>query len=37
MELLRFPRGKHDDIVDSIMQALATEWGYDTSGVWITG
>ena len=28
MELLRFPQGKNDDIVDSITQALGFKWGY---------
>ena len=35
MELLRFPQGKNDDIVDSITQALAHKWGYDTSLSWV--
>jgi predicted phage terminase large subunit-like protein len=34
-ELLRFPQGKNDDIVDSITQALGHKWGYDTSLSWI--
>ena len=35
-ELLRFPQGKTDDIVDSISQALAFKtWGYDTTLSWV--
>ena len=35
-ELLMFPHGKTDDIVDSIMQALAFEkWGYDSTLSWV--
>jgi predicted phage terminase large subunit-like protein len=35
MELLRFPQGKNDDIVDSITQALAHKWGYDSTMSWV--
>ncbi|MEA2880563.1 MAG: hypothetical protein QOF14_5759 [Hyphomicrobiales bacterium] len=35
LELLRFPQGKNDDIVDSITQALGHKWGYDTSLSWV--
>jgi predicted phage terminase large subunit-like protein len=35
MKLLRFPQGKNDDIVDSITQALAHKWGYDTTLSWV--
>jgi predicted phage terminase large subunit-like protein len=35
-ELLSFPQGKTDDIVDSISQALAFEnWGYDSTLSWV--
>lgn len=35
-ELLKFPQGKTDDIVDSISQALAFKtWGYDTTLSWV--
>jgi predicted phage terminase large subunit-like protein len=34
-ELLAFPRGKHDDQVDSISQALAYKFGYDASMSWV--
>jgi predicted phage terminase large subunit-like protein len=34
-ELLTFPQGKTDDIVDSITQALSCDTGYDISGKWI--
>ncbi len=34
-ELLRFPQGKNDDIVDSITQALAHKWGYDSTMSWV--
>ncbi|CEG06952.1 Transposase [Afipia felis] len=36
-ELLMFPQAKHDDIVDSITQALAYKPGYDSTMVWATG
>ena len=36
-ELLSFPQGKTDDIVDSISQALAFEnWGYDSTLSWVS-
>jgi hypothetical protein len=36
-ELLSFPQGKTDDIVDSIMQALAHKtWGYDSTYAWVS-
>jgi predicted phage terminase large subunit-like protein len=35
-ELLMFPHGRTDDIVDSIMQALAFQkWGYDSTLSWV--
>jgi predicted phage terminase large subunit-like protein len=35
-ELLSFPQGKTDDIVDSISQALAfDDWGYDDTLSWV--
>jgi predicted phage terminase large subunit-like protein len=35
-ELLAFPRGKHDDMVDSISQALAYNMsGYDSTYSWV--
>jgi predicted phage terminase large subunit-like protein len=35
-ELLSFPQGRTDDIVDSISQALAfEEWGYDSTLSWV--
>src|SRR5262245_20197517 len=38
MELLSFPQAKHDDMVDSISQALSYEVsGYDTRLRWVTG
>jgi len=37
-ELLVFPQGRHDDQVDSIMQALAYDpLAYDTSMRWVMG
>ena len=35
LELLRFPQGKNDDIVDSITQALGFKPGYDSSLNWV--
>ena len=35
MELLRFPQGKTDDIVDSISQALAYRSKYDSTYSWL--
>jgi len=35
-ELLMFPQAKHDDIVDSITQALAYKPGYDSTLAWVT-
>ena len=38
MELLSFPQAKHDDMVDSISQALSYQVsGYDGSLRWVTG
>ena len=35
-ELLSFPQGRHDDIVDFIMQALAFKMtGYDETLSWV--
>jgi predicted phage terminase large subunit-like protein len=34
-ELLTFPQGKTDDIVDSITQALSCDTNYDLTGKWI--
>jgi len=34
-ELLTFPQGKHDDIVDSITQALAYKFRYDSTYSWV--
>jgi predicted phage terminase large subunit-like protein len=34
-ELLTFPQGKTDDIVDSISQALSSDKNYDLTGKWI--
>lgn len=37
-ELLTFPQGRHDDIVDSIMQALNFKFtGYDETLSWVSG
>jgi predicted phage terminase large subunit-like protein len=36
-ELLMFPQARHDDIVDSITQALAYRPGYDSTMAWVTG
>jgi predicted phage terminase large subunit-like protein len=35
VELLTFPQGKTDDIVDSITQALSCDTNYDITGKWI--
>ena len=36
-ELPSFPQGKTDDIVDSMMQALAQKvWGYDSTYAWVS-
>lgn len=35
-ELLAFPQGRHDDQVDSVMQALAYDpFAYDISMSWV--
>ena len=34
-ELLTFPQAKHDDIVDSVTQALAFKFGYDSTYSWV--
>ena len=34
-ELLAFPHGKHDDIVDSISQALHHKFGYNSTYSWL--
>lgn len=36
-ELLTFPQARHDDIVDSITQALAYKFGYDSTLSWVGG
>lgn len=34
-ELLTFPQSRHDDIVDSLTQALAYKFGYDSTLSWV--